>query len=241
MLIGGSGTVGSILATGLKQVGYSVFNMDKKPPSSEQCCPFIEVDATNYQQLLERIPAETDTIINLLKVDAASGVESITRFQQLSDIFFHASYYILMAARENRVRRVVFASSNHVTDGYEKDGYSLLNREIHTEDLPKTNSLYGILKFASEQAGRLFAQEGTLSVINIRIASVPAKSQQAVKDRLNRTMLTDDDLIELMKCAIETTQDYGTYYGVSNHLHKPWSTWNAHIELGFTSKQRNLD
>ena len=74
-----------------------------------------------------------------------------------------------------------------------------------------------------------FAQEGTLSVINIRIASVPAKSQQAVKDRLNRTMLTDDDLIELMKCAIETTQDYGTYYGVSNHLHKPWSTWNAHI------------
>ncbi len=54
------------------------------------------------------------------------------------------------------IQKVIFASSNHVTDRYEKDGHSLLGREITADDVPATINVYRILKFASEQLGSLF-------------------------------------------------------------------------------------
>ncbi|KGA97448.1 hypothetical protein AJ85_14085 [Alkalihalobacillus alcalophilus ATCC 27647 = CGMCC 1.3604] len=236
ILLGGAGTIGAILAKKL-QNEYKVIVMDKQKPNTN--VEFIPVDATNYNELFKAIPGDADTIVNLLRIEASSGVESVDQFNHLTNVFFQASYYVLMAAREKGIHRVVFASSNHVTDGYEEDGYSLLSREITVDDFPKTKCLYGVLKFASEQLGHLFAEEGKLSVINLRIASVPAKKKGSPhNERLNRTLLSDDDLVSLVRAAIETETFFGTYYGVSNHLNKPWSTLNAYQDLGFLSNLR---
>lgn len=69
--------------------------------------------------------------------------------------------------------KVVFASSNHVTDVYEKGGDSLLGRQINTNDYPQSKSLYGLLKLASENLGYLFSHQldAKVSVINLRIGT----------------------------------------------------------------------
>ncbi len=236
-IIGGSGTVGDILVEGL-QHSYDVLVLDKHIQNNTATNHYV--DATNYDELLSTIPKDTDVIINLLRIDTAHAIEPVEVFDQMTDVFFKATYYIMLIAKEFRIPKVIFASSNHVTDYYEENGYSKLQREITTNDYPYSKGLYGVLKIASEQAGFIFSLDSDLSIINIRIGSVPAQNEQdALKenDRLTRTLLSKKDLVELFSAAIEAKVNFGTYYGVSNNPDKPWDISNAIEELGYSPKR----
>ncbi|MDL4840267.1 NAD-dependent epimerase/dehydratase family protein [Aquibacillus rhizosphaerae] len=242
VLIGGSGTVGTRIANGLSDK-YEIVVMDTKA-SPNKNCDFIRVDATNFQDLQSNLPKDTSCIINLLKTDTDSPIENIDVFQQMTRVFFESTYYILMVANQFNIPKVIFASSNHVTDYYEEEGNSIFNRDINVSDYPSMKGLYGVLKLASEQLGFIFSNNAKLSVINIRIGSVPPKvSKKDLKEneRLTKTLLTDVDLVELFKDAIESTINFGTYYGVSDNPDKPWDTANATIELGFKSMMNSND
>ncbi|WP_088102804.1 NAD-dependent epimerase/dehydratase family protein [Halalkalibacter urbisdiaboli] len=243
-ILGGAGTIGQLLAKGLRSQ-YEVIVMDKNLKSFPlEEVTTIQVDATNYQQLLQQIPKDADALINLLKTDTDDAIEEIATFEQMTDVFFKASYYILMAAKELNIPKVIFASSNHVTDYYEKDGKSLLGREIKVDDYPYSKGLYGLLKLASEQAGFLFSLHSSLSVINIRIGSVPkdVTYEDVVENhRLQKTLLSQTDVVNLFQAAIESDVQFGTYYGVSNNPDKPWDMSNAIAELGFESKETTSD
>ncbi|ENH95557.1 nucleoside-diphosphate-sugar epimerase [Gracilibacillus halophilus YIM-C55.5] len=239
VIVGGAGTVGKILMNGLQQ-RYEVLVLDQSitsPSSTEQY-----VDATSYQQLLQTIPPDTDVLINLLRMETDQAVEPVETFEKMTAVFFKATYYLLSVAEHYQIPKVIFASSNHVTDYYEEDGYSTLGREITTDDYPYPKGLYGVLKIASEQAGFIFSLNKQLSVINIRIGSVPEGDEtEAVEknDRLNRTLLSRNDLVNLFIAAVETDVAYGTYYGVSNNPDKPWDLSNAKNDLGFISNHEN--
>jgi NAD+ dependent glucose-6-phosphate dehydrogenase len=161
----------------------------------------------------------------------------------MTDVYFKASYNILQAAVELGIHKVVFASSNHVTDFYEKDGNSLLGREITIQDYPYSKGLYGILKLASENLGHMFAHQHQLSVINIRIGSVPKDEREALrkKPRLTKTLLSRPDTVGIFQAAIESGVRFGTYYGVSDNPGKPWSTDLTKSELGFTPVTNTKD
>lgn len=233
VIIGGSGTVGKILYKGLSEI-HDCYVLDNRIEMDNS--HFIYVDATNYQQLLEKIPLQTDVIINLLRMETDNAIEDIEAFNKMTAVFFQASYYILQAANQLNISKVIFASSNHVTDYYEEDGDSLLNREINVKDYPYPKGLYGVLKLASEQLGFIYYLNSDMSIINIRIGSVPAKSEQkAIEEnsRLEKTILHKRDLIELFSVAITSKEKFGTYYGVSNNPGKPWNISNATTELGY--------
>ncbi|WP_091483161.1 NAD-dependent epimerase/dehydratase family protein [Gracilibacillus orientalis] len=239
-IIGGSGTVGDILFERL-QNSYDVLILDKNIKSNTERQRYV--DATNFQQLASEIPKDSDVIINLLRIDTSHAIEPAEVFDQMTDVFFKASYYIMLIASKRNIPKVIFASSNHVSDYYEENGYSKLGREITTNDYPYPKGLYGVLKIASEQAGFIFSLNTDLSIINIRIGSVPDEEDtDALKknDRLSRTLLSKEDLVELFSKAIEAKVNFGTYYGVSNNTEKPWDLSNAIDELGY-APQKNTD
>ncbi|GAF13485.1 UDP-glucose 4-epimerase [Bacillus sp. JCM 19046] len=236
VLLGGSGTVGVTLAEGFKD-RYNVIIMDQKKPETD--VSFIAVNACDYEDLVRKIPADTDAIVNLLRLEPEKSLDDKVEMDQMTLLFFQASYYLYLAAVQLDIPKVVFASSNHVTDCFEEQGRSLLGREINVSDPAKSKSLYGVLKYASEQVGQLFVAEHDLAVISIRIGSMPAKEQklnEGKRERLFHTQLLEEDAVELFRLAIETTRSSGTYYGVSGHPDKPWSTLNAVYELGFKSQ-----
>lgn len=235
-IIGGNGVVGSILKEGL-QDKYEIIILDKKVDNYPD---HIEVDATNADELIGKIPPDSDALINLLNVKTENDFKDVTQFQKKTEIHFLSSFYILRAAVELGIPKVVYASSNHVTDFYEQDGISALGREITVDDYPYARNLYGTLKLASENLGHIFAyeRENNLSVINIRIGSVRHDEMKDVQrvERFHKTLLSHVDLIQLFDLAIQTKMKFGTYYGVSDNKGKPWSIENAKRELGYVSK-----
>ncbi|MCA1036680.1 MULTISPECIES: NAD(P)-dependent oxidoreductase [Bacillus] len=237
-LVGGSGTIGTVLYNGLSSK-YDIVILDKKKP--EQTAEFIQTDAADYEDLVENIPKDTDVLVNLLTIKTDNDLENLKEFHMMTSIHFIASFYILHAADSLGIPKVVFASSNHAADYYEKDGYSSLGREITPQDFPISIGLYGVLKYASEGIGRIMArnENNRLSVINLRIGSVLPDEKEAVKedDRLHRTLLSHEDAVQLFDLAIQSTVKNGTYYGVSDNADKPWSTETAWKELGFVSKK----
>ncbi|QGH36647.1 NAD-dependent epimerase/dehydratase family protein [Gracilibacillus salitolerans] len=236
-IIGGSGTVGDILFERL-QNNYDVLVLDKNIKNNTSTHRYV--DATDFKQLASEMPKDTDVIINLLRIDTAHAIEPEEVFDQMTDVFFKATYYIMLIATKYKIPKVIFASSNHVTDYYEENGHSKLEREITTKDYPYPKGLYGVLKIASEQAGFIFSLHSDLSIINIRIGSVPEKNEEdALKhdDRLTRTLLSREDLVEFFSAAIEAKVKFGTYYGVSNNNNKPWDISNAIEDLGYAPKR----
>ena len=242
VLIGGSGTIGKVLYEGLNEK-YEVMILDKQRPTFQ--AEFIEVDATNFDQLVTRIPSDTDALVNLLTIKTERDLEDIEEFHKMTEIHFIASFYILRAAVVLGIPKIVYASSNHTTDRYEREGISTLGREINISDYPYSRGLYGVLKLASENIGHIFSKKTGYphSVINLRIGSVVPDEKEAVREneRLLHTLLSHADTVQLFDLAIESTVKFGTYYGVSDNLDKPWTTENAWRELGFVSKVNAID
>lgn len=243
VLIGGAGTVGQALAKGLSSL-YKVIILDLKDPNlNHPTVQFRQTNALNKNELIQHIPNHTLALINLLNSNTKNSLDE-TRFHEMTDIFFRASYHVFQAAVEKKIPKVIFASSNHVTDSYEEEGISRLNREITTDDVPSTKGLYGLLKFATEQLGLLFSNQQNLSVLNIRIGSFPkdASKQALIQNkRLQHTLLTEQDLVQFFKLALESTRLTGTYYAVLDNEGKPWSTERAQEELHYHSKRNAQD
>lgn len=237
VLIGGSGTIGKELCEAWDKK-YHLTVIDLKEP--EVNVPFIQADAADREQLKQKIPRTADVVVNLLKFDAENEVEEL---DQMVNIYFKASVYIYEIAVELGIPKVIFASSNHVTDYYEQDGKSLLGREISIHDYPYSRNIYGILKLASENAGHMYANQSPLSVINLRIGSVPENEMLKLKQnkRIHYTLLTREDLAKLFTAAVETNSKYGTFYGVSNNRHKPWDMKEAYEQLQYRSEKNAND
>ncbi|WP_449539619.1 NAD-dependent epimerase/dehydratase family protein [Ferdinandcohnia sp. Marseille-Q9671] len=235
-IIGGTGLIGSILEEGLKEK-YDMVILDKKVGQKPH---HIEVDATDFDDLIGKIPRDCDALVNLLNVKTNNDFQDLSQFHKKTEVHFFASFYILRAAIMLGIPKVVYASSNHVTDFYEKDGISELGRKINVNDYPFSKNLYGTLKLASENIGRILAyeEENNLAVINLRIGSVRRDEAEDLQTmpRLHKTLLSHEDVIQLFDLAIQSTVTFGTYYGVSDNKDKPWSTDNATRELGFVSK-----
>ncbi|AUZ40068.1 NAD(P)-dependent oxidoreductase [Bacillus sp. MBGLi79] len=244
-IIGGNGTVGRVLAGGLAGEGYEVTVLDLKEPDEKPAVRFVRVDAADYNEVVKSIPLNTDAVINLLAVKPTGDLLDRREFEKMTDIFFKATYTILRAAAELGVPKVVFASSNHVTDVYEKNGDSLLGRKINTDDYPQSKSLYGLLKLASENLGYLFSHQSDakVSVINLRIGTAAENEQETLraKPRSKKTLLSHPALVPIFKAAIESGKTYGTYYAVSDNKGRPWSIDSAIRELGFKPKVSTSD
>ncbi|KHF40239.1 NAD-dependent epimerase/dehydratase family protein [Halalkalibacter okhensis] len=241
VIIGGAGTVGKQLVKGLRKYHYITVVDQQNEFDSE--IDFVQADATHLQELMEKVP-KADVLINLLNTETKHALEDVDIFEQMTRIFFKSTYYVLYTANQKDIKKVIFASTNHVTDCYEEEGKSILGREITVKDYPCSKSLYGVLKFASEQVGSLFSKEEGMSVINIRIGSVPKDvTREDIKnsERLKHTLLTDTDLVSLFQAAIASDIPFGTYYGVSDNLNKPWDMENAKKELGYKSEENTSD
>jgi nucleoside-diphosphate-sugar epimerase len=150
------------------------------------------------------------------------------------------------AAREAGVRRVIFASSNHVVGMYENDEpYASIvagdYEGLEPARLPligadariRPDGPYGAGKAFGEAAGRYYADMHGLSVICLRIGTVNA-SDRPEDPREFATLLTHRDLVHLIRRCLDVPElPFGVFYGVSANTWRFWDIDGARRALGY--------
>ncbi len=135
---------------------------------------------------------------------------------------------ILEAARLGGVRRVVFASTNHVMGKYDQNSeWPVYN------DLPqRPDSFYGASKAFGETLGRYYFDEWGLEFIALRIGWF--MPEPVMKSDVGRAMwLSPRDCAHAFQCATETAVPYGVFYAISNNPNRRWDLTDAMLKIGY--------
>ena len=131
------------------------------------------------------------------------------------------------SARKHGVKRVVFASSNHVTGFYRQD-------ETITADHPaRPDGMYGVSKAFGEDLSRLYFDRYGIETACVRIGS----SFPEPKDRrMLATWLSFDDLHRLITACLTTpVLGHSIVFGMSNNAVTWWDNSRAR-HIGYAAK-----
>lgn len=208
LITGGAGAIGSTLRAGLRGAYPLLRLSDARPlPASaagEECVSTDLRDLDAVVPLMQGI----DCVVHL------GGVPREGPWQAILENNIVGTYNVFEAARQCGVKRVVFASSNHVI------GYYRVGREVGIEEPPRPDSRYGVSKVFGEALGRLYADKHGLSVACLRIGSFRERPQNA---RQLATWISPRDMVQLVRCCIDAP-DYRflVLYGVSNNTRSRW-------------------
>ena len=140
-------------------------------------------------------------------------------FQPILEANIIGLWNVYEAARQHGVRRIVFASSNHVT-GYYRQGETIDAR------MPvRPDGIYGISKAFGENVSRFYFDRYGIETACLRIGS----SYPEPKDRrMLATWLSYDDLHRLITACLTTpVLDHTIIYGMSDNQATWWDNRHA--------------
>ncbi|MEM7538362.1 MAG: NAD(P)-dependent oxidoreductase [Chloroflexota bacterium] len=234
VILGGLGVIGQILWTALSD-DYDILMGDLVGYPTANTIHYQQIDVTNYDDLCRFIPTKAHAVINLTAMPRQERIVDVQTFQRMMAVYGQGAYNILQAANEKGVKKVILASSNHVTGMSEEGGISLTGNEIDLSTYPKPDDIYGGFKLAQESWARVMSDVTELSVICLRIGTVVADECTALRQnqRTHRTLLSHVDCATLFRSAIDTDVKFGVYYGVSQNFEKPWSIRSVMDELSY--------
>ncbi len=232
LITGINGRIGTILREAL-EAANEVYGLDKGGHFSARV---LSVDVADYQQVRQAFQqlAPLDRIIHL-----AGNPNVNASWDSVLNANIVGTRNIFEAAREFQVRRVIFASSNHVTGAYE--GFEP-NLHLHTQLEPpkisirdpiRPDSDYGVSKAFGEAVARYYAARWGIEAICLRIGAVLSNDDPTRDARLRKVWLSHRDLIQLVEKSLTANVTFGIYYGVSNNQGAFWDITNARAELGY--------
>ena len=172
-----------------------------------------------------------DTVIHLAGLPNVFGT-----WEELERPNLDALANVLHACALAGVERVIFASSSHVMGGY----LGLGDMPITVKLPPKPDSPYGATKLVGERLGRSLARAFDVTFIALRLGWIqPGENRpETLPDAATHALwLSNNDLVRLMECAIETELDDNQFVvvnGISNNRGSRWDMTAAAETLGFT-------
>lgn len=214
---GASGAVGSFLREELDGA-YDFRLIDRKrvrnPGSGEK---FVRADVRSLRSMRHAL-RDVDAVVHL------AGIAGETAIERILDANVRGTYNVLEAARQNGVRRVILASTGHVTGFYPR------SQMVAETDPYRPDSVYAVSKIACEALGRLYADKHGMQLFCIRIGRA-CREPQGEADRA--IWCSPRDLARLVRIGLELPNlQYEIVYGVSNNPARWWSPQTA-SRLGY--------
>ncbi len=226
-LIGANGVIGKILSSGLTDYELTLLDLNKSTKQN-----IFYTDIKDYNQLQQTIPEDTEVLIDLTALPEIPKSLELIQFNEMNELYIKGLQNVLEVVKIKKIPKFIYSSSNHVMGKYENNGYSLLNREITENDYPNPDSVYGAMKLFGENLVKLYSEEVGFKAICFRIGTVIGQSKEKLDlSRTHRTILKENDLVEIYKSALESEITYGVYNAVSNNTDKPWSIQKLLTEL----------
>jgi nucleoside-diphosphate-sugar epimerase len=237
---GAAGLVGRVVTRGLSD-RFEIRAADRRWRSG----PLRRRQDTRRPAVLRGLLAGADAVVDLAGVpDVDASWRAVLRNN------VPAALATLEEARRAGVRRVVYASSNHVTGAYEQDEpyasivagrYDGLRPEdvepITSAHPIRPDGAYAIGKATVEAAARHYADAFGLSVICLRIGSVNEESRPT-GPRAFATLLTHRDLVGLVEACLRAPASVGfrVLYGVSANTWRFWDLDEVRDAVGFVPR-----
>ncbi len=230
LITGSKGKIGTVLIEALAD-SFEVYGVDILDTVGERT---FRADLADYKQLSNvlRVIAPIPCIVHLAADPrVGAGWDSVLK----NNIIGTKNLY--EAAKEYEVKKVVLASSNHVTGAYEGIPPSLHEqpkpRLITINDPVRPDSDYGTSKIFGEAVARQYYELYGIQSVCLRIGSFLADDNPTKSERVRRTWISHRDLIQLVKKSILSEVEFGIYYGVSNNKSRFWDISNAGEEIGY--------
>jgi len=231
LITGINGLIGGVLQKALA-AKYDVYGLDESGPFSDRV---LSVDISDYKQVLRAF----ETLRPLHVIHLAGNPSPEASWEEVLSANIVGTRNVFEAARESRVSRVIYASSNHVTGGYEgiESNYFLHRQtepiKISTKDPVRPDSDYGVSKTFGEAMARYFCARWGVDAICLRIGAVLEDDDPTTDARNLRIWLSHRDLVQLVEKSLLTNVPFGIYYGISNNKGAFYDLSNARDDLGF--------
>ena len=222
LLTGAAGGLGKVLRESLKPYAKvlrlsDIAEMAPATGSHEevQICDLADKAAVHH--LVEGV----DAILHF------GGVSVERPFEEILGPNISGIFHIYEAARRHGVKRVIFASSNHVIGFYKQD------QTIDAQSPRRPDSYYGLSKSYGEDMATFYFDRYGIETVSIRIGSSFPEPQNR---RMMSTWLSFDDLTHLIERSL-FTPDVGhtVVYGASANRDVWWDNRFA-AHLGYQPK-----
>jgi len=226
LVTGAAGTIGGYLRQTLRGV-YPALRLSDMAPL-DPAGAGEEVDRTDLadMQAVETMLDGVDGVVHL------GGISVEDSFDSILPANIVGTYNLFEGARRQGVRRVVFASTNHVVGFYPRD------RRLDHQTIPRPDSRYGVSKAYGEALASLYADKYGLEVLCIRIGNV---TERPVDKRRLSIWVSPRDFTQLVRIGLETPDlHYKIVYGVSNNERSWWDNSVAEA-MGYRPQDNSED
>ncbi|MDP2006270.1 MAG: NAD(P)-dependent oxidoreductase [Rubrivivax sp.] len=230
LLTGAAGVLGQVLAPALRG-GCGQLRLSDLPAMlarlpavpGDETLPCDLADAGAVQRLLQGV----DAVVHL------GGVSVEGPFAPILQANIAGAAHLYEAARCNGTRRVVFASSNHVTGCYAQ------GEAVGVADAPRPDGHYGASKLYGEGLAALYWHRWGIESVCLRIGSA---TPTPVDARALATWLSLRDLVQLVRCALGAPEVGCTVaYGCSANTRRWWPDDGSWARLGYKPQDNAED
>lgn len=222
LLTGAAGGLGQILREALQAHAevVRVSDISAMPPAAGAHEEVMPCDLADKAGVLA-LASEVDAIVHL------GGISTERAFEEILEANIRGTFHIYEAARKQGIKRVIFASSNHVTGFYPQDEMV----DAHSPRRP--DCYYGLSKSYGEDLATFYFHRYGIETVSLRIGSSFPEPRNL---RMLSTWLSYADLAHLVERAL-LAEDVGhtVVYGVSANRDLWWDNRYA-AHLGFAPK-----
>lgn len=179
----------------------------------------LRLDVTD-KPALEAAMKDIDCVVHL------AGIPEEDTWDRIRDANIDGTYNVYESAYRQKVKRVIFASSNHAV------GFHRRERVLDDQVQPRPDTRYGISKVVGEALGRFYADKHALSVACLRIGTFRTPDRPSEYRQL-LSWVSHRDLAQLVqRCIDHPSFHFVVAYGVSGNTRSRWS--NEHVSfLGY--------
>lgn len=189
LVTGASGRLGSALRVGLRPRWRALRLTDIRPVEAPAANEEVVLADINDRAALDRLMQGVSAVVHL-----AGNVRILDPPEPMFEASGKGLFNVFESARMGGVKRIVYASSNHAF------GYYPIDRQVSPADVPRPDSLYGVLKVFGEAYLRYYFDRHGIRSVALRVGSfAPAPRDQ----RMLSTWLSPADLTQLVERSLE--------------------------------------
>lgn len=209
LLTGAAGGLGKILRESVRPFA-EVLRLSDIAAMAPAAGPHEEVIPCNLAD-----KAAVDALVQGVDAILHFGGVSVERpFEEILEANIRGVFHIYEAARRHGVKRVVFASSNHVIGFYRQDEH------LDAASPRRPDGYYGLSKSYGEDLANFYFDRYGIETVSIRIGSSFPEPQNR---RMLSTWLSYDDLTQLIGKALFTPNvGHTVVYGMSDNRDVWW-------------------